>query len=835
MKLSNTLRLFLLLMPLLCLSGIQHAAFGQGSGAYERLFTIAGSSISDTISGMNMTVSKVFPFANHGDVSVEMVQAGGGGNAYVYAVHYTPDSGFVGLDTFTLEYVYIATYPFLVYRAYVVDVCASRVQAVRDFALTPTGTPTVVDVLTNDIGEGLTLSGLTVVNHGAAAVDGNQIRFSPKPGFEGVAHVQYTTCDTEGTCAIGQLHIIVHGPAVPGFDTLRLFTTQHTTLTTPLPRGGFSLLEAPSNGTVSLTEGMAITYTPDPLFVGTDQVVLIADTGAHATFLVLPIRTIASPPRNRMAMDDVLYTPIGQPVSGNVLLNDVGNLPVRSWVFPPNLPGTVTGNGSNGAFTFTPNPNFKGLATFYYRIGNMHAPNLEMGSVHIAVDNLPPRSNHYRFNTLPETPFVLQYNLPFDGYSFQVVEAPIQGVLTFHPGLTEHQIQGQTVTGVNLLIYEPDAGFSGTDVMAVDYCATPGDSCSTHTLRVSVIDPDADPPYCVSDCVWAGDANRDGIVNNLDMLAIGRAMGAEGPYRAPAPADWVAQFGTDWLHPFQAPGPDLKHADTDGNGVVNSQDTLALTAFYGLTHQMQPRYPAYNKGLPFRLDIRTVLPGAGDRVEIDVYLGWEHEPVVDLTGFAFDLRLSPNIVDSAMHMRFSTDAWINRDAPYISFQQRPQTGRLETAFVRTNGQGASGYGYIGTVEFIIIEVIEGGKPDARHAFTITMDTPHGAYQGGETGLGEPLTVEVPLLEAERLSSVRHTENGTGLRVFPNPASTALQVRADEPMIDLQLFDASGRIALQVSGIHREAVDLQVAHLPKGMYALRVTTEGGVMTRLVQIQ
>lgn len=835
MKFPDTLRLSRLLLPLLVLTGVYTAALGQGSGMYKRLFTCAGAGVSDTISGMNLTIAKVFPFASHGEVSIDMQQAGGGGNPYIYEVQYTPDSGFVGLDTFTLEYLYVATYPYLVYRAYIVEVHASQVRAVRDFAVTTVGTPTVLDVLANDSGEGLTLSGITVVNHGAAAVDGNQIRFSPKPGFKGVAHVQYTTCDVEGTCANGQLDIIVQGPAVPGFDTLRLYTTQHTALTSPLPKGGFSILEAPSNGTVSLTDGMAITYSPNPSFVGTDQVVLVADTGAHAEFLILPIRTIAAPPGNHMAMDDVFYTPTGQPVSGNVLLNDIGNLTVRSWDIPPNLPGTITGNGPNGAFTFTPDPDFRGVAAFQYRIGNMHAPNVETGTVHIAVDNLAPKSNQYLFHTPTETPVVLQYSLPFHGYTFEVVEAPSHGVLTFHPGFTSQHIQGQTVSGVNLLIYEPDAGFSGTDVMSVDYCVAPADSCSTHTLQVSVIDPDTDLPHCVSDCVWAGDANRDGIVNNLDALAIGRALGAEGPYRATPPLNWVAQFGADWLHPLQAPGPDLKHADTDGNGVVNSQDTLAVTAFYGRTHQMQTRYPAYNKGLPFELDIRTVLPGAGDRVEIDVYLGREHEPLIDLTGFAFDLKLSPNIVDSAMHMRFSTDAWISRDAPYLFFQQRPQTGRLETAFIRTNGQGATGYGYIGTVEFIIIEVIEGGKPDSRHAFTITMDTPQGTYQGGETGLGVPLTVEVPLLEAERLSSVRHTENGAGLRVYPNPASTALHVRANEPIIELHLFDPSGRLTLSMSGIHREAADLQVAHLPKGMYALRATTEGEVLTRLVQIQ
>lgn len=41
-----------------------------------------------------------------------------------------------------------------------------------------------------------------------------------------------------------------------------------------------------------------------------------------------------------MAMDDVVHTPKGQAITFNVRHNDIGNLLVKGWITPGNLPGT---------------------------------------------------------------------------------------------------------------------------------------------------------------------------------------------------------------------------------------------------------------------------------------------------------------------------------------------------------------------------------------------------------------------------------------------------------------------------------------------------------------
>ncbi|MEO0470179.1 MAG: S8 family serine peptidase, partial [Bacteroidota bacterium] len=75
-------------------------------------------------------------------------------------------------------------------------------------------------------------------------------------------------------------------------------------------------------------------------------------------------------------------------------------------------------------------------------------------------------------------------------------------------------------------------------------------------------------------CIWPGDVNLDGIVSPMDFLVLGLANQQSGPSRSNAETDWAAQQGFDWsasfapAHPLAA-GVNFKHADCDGNGLVN--------------------------------------------------------------------------------------------------------------------------------------------------------------------------------------------------------------------------------------------------------------------------
>jgi hypothetical protein len=71
--------------------------------------------------------------------------------------------------------------------------------------------------------------------------------------------------------------------------------------------------------------------------------------------------------------------------------------------------------------------------------------------------------------------------------------------------------------------------------------------------------------------VYPGDANNDGVVDVRDILPMGRFYGLSGPARSGASTTWEAQTLTGAWNPSNA-----GFADCDGNGVVDSNDVVAL-------------------------------------------------------------------------------------------------------------------------------------------------------------------------------------------------------------------------------------------------------------------
>jgi PKD repeat protein len=74
--------------------------------------------------------------------------------------------------------------------------------------------------------------------------------------------------------------------------------------------------------------------------------------------------------------------------------------------------------------------------------------------------------------------------------------------------------------------------------------------------------------------VYPGDANRDGVVNEADILPIGRFWRIQGPPRSQPYTDLSMQPARAF--PIRA----AAHADCDGNGIVDSADVCPIAEFF---------------------------------------------------------------------------------------------------------------------------------------------------------------------------------------------------------------------------------------------------------------
>jgi hypothetical protein len=812
-------------------------SFGQQASPYKPLHTATATAVYDTLSGVSLTVYKSNPLPKHGSLSINQISVGGVGVPHIYQVAYTPDAGFVGVDTFSLEFQYVAAWPYLSYQGYRVSVRPTALVARGDYAISNGGAAVNIPVLDNDSSPagGLSITEVPLaVNGSASIVGGNQILFSPRPGYVGTAHLNYVVCDAQNHCSTAQVNIGVNNGASPVNDTLDVATTKNTSLSIPLIYNGYTLHQAPAYGSVLMSDGKSFRYTPGPNFSGSDQFVLSKNNGNGANvFKTVKVIVVNTPGQNRMAMDDVVFTPKGQPVTFNVRSNDIGSLTVKSWTAPSTSAGTLSGTNATGNVTFTPSPSFNGVATFSYKIGNNFVPDLEIANVSVVVGNLPPAQAVYNMSTPKATPFVVNHRIPFSGFQFTLAAAPGHGACTIYPGYSTQTLNGQSVSGYNLVVYAPDAGFTGSDEFKLNYCIPASGQCQSVTVRMEVVNVSSAPgPYCAANCVWAGDANDDGIVNNKDLLPLGYFMGFEGASRNQAAQEWYGQSASNWNNPFTGSPTDLKFVDSDGDGLISSADTGSIHYFYGQTHQFAPKVPATSKGLPFKLKMLTPPnPGVGDWVQIEVSLGSPAKPLTNLYGFTFEMSLSPEIVDSALQMNYYDNSWLNLNSPSLWMSKTPAERRLETAFTRTNGISITGQGTVGRADFVIIDILDVGKNGLPTTVRLAVDGPTLLWGDGSASVGERMELEIPLRLGDAPAALREQD----LFVYPSPASERLQIHLNgtDVMQSISLFDALGRLVRQCDAPQPEHHVLDVSTLPAGMYVVQVRTATGVVAKKVE--
>lgn len=767
-----------------------------------------------------------------------------------YTLTYQPDSGFVGQDHFRVIYFT----PIMKIQDVKVNVNPALIRANHDYAYTSGSLPVSIDVLANDLSS-TGVKNLTVVpaaNHGTAIMSGGMIKFTPAAGFKGLAHFNYVVCNEFGNCDEGTVSVTVMDGSAPAQDTLQVFTKKNKSQYILAP-DSYLLSDGPDHGFYD-PAGDIPTYTPLPGYVGPDK--LEFSMGASKTVFQIEVLDLKD---NAFAIDDRAYTIANEPVTISVLGNDAYGLSAGCFSFGQPTYGTVakiTPNpapGQKGILVYTPPTNFIGVDEFTY---TSYPPQCggeaETATVYIFVSNFEPAQSTFRMATPKETPMIIGYNVPASTYRFMVTKQGTLGQAMFLDGVVDTTIMGQQLAGNDLLIYVPNPGVSsGLDKFEIKYCLEdPLGGCAvarTVKIEMDILDVGNTGPVCVGDCVWAGDTNFDGIVNMHDLLPIGWAMGEIGKPRPNATMDfWYGQYADDWSDLFANAGaqqaPNLKHIDANGDSIVTAADTLAISEFYGRTHTMVPRE------LPFsEYDIYLDGPlfaNPGDLVELKVVLGSPSAPAADVHGFVFPFNYDPNVfVPESVRMIYAPGNWLAYDSPVLSMEHNDMSGRFESGFTRTSGVPASGFGDLGSLNLVIVEDVAGFRPgiDAPDHTTVRMGDQLASLMNGDGQMSSvyvhPFELNiVPVQEEDLTPEEVAVVLADKLKVFPNPVQDVLVVHLNggREFGQLRLSDMHGRVVMQQGGLATNHLQLNVGHLPNGVYTLTVVTPEGLVNKKIEV-
>ncbi len=433
--------------------------------------------VNDTATTSSGTPVTIDVLANDTDPNADVLSIVGfnqGSNGVVTQVGnelvYTSEPGFIGTDSFT----YIVTDPAgnqstATVTVTVVAATSNAPVAVNDSATTTSGTPVTIDVLANDTdpnADVLSIASFNQGDNGAVTQVGNELAYTPVPGFTGTDSFTYIVTDPAGNQSTGTVTVTV--VAATSNAPVAVNDSATTTSGTPVaidvlandtdPNGdvlSIASFNQGDNGAVTQV-GNELVYTPVAGFTGADSFTYTvtdpAGNGTEATAIITVTSVTLNTP---VANVDQVETMQNTPVTIMVLDNDTdpnGDTLSISAVGLEAAHGTAKQNGSS--IVYTPDTGFTGDDKFTYTITNSDG-NTAKTDVFVKIN--ASGGNLSTVNDLYTVDMNSSNNL-FDVISNDEVPATGATVsIVIAPG------NGSASVVDNKVVYTPAANFSGLD------------------------------------------------------------------------------------------------------------------------------------------------------------------------------------------------------------------------------------------------------------------------------------------------------------------------------------------------------------------------------------
>jgi len=431
-------------------------------------------------------------------------------------ITYTPDNGFVGVDSFTYT-ICDENGEMDQATVYITIVSTNEPPvAVDDQENTDEDTAVTINVLSDDSdpdGDDLTICmqpGDGLPSNGSVSVNADgTITYTPDNGFVGTDSFTYTICDEEGLSDQATVTVsIISTNLPPDANDDNDTTPEDTPVTVQVLNNDDDpnnddltlCLQAgdgqPSNGFISVNADGSITYNPNDDFVGTDSFTYtICDEDGEMDQATVTI-TVTSTNQPPVAVNDTESTDEDTAVIVNILGNDSDpdgddiNVCMQTGDGEPSN-GSVSVN-SIGTITYTPDSGFVGTDSFTYTICDEDGE-MDQATVTITIisTNVPPIAVNDSENTDEGTAVtidVLNNDSDSNGDDINVC---------MQTGDGEPSNGFISINANGTITYTPNDGYVGSDSFTYTICDEDGEmDQATVTINISSTN---EPPIAVND------------------------------------------------------------------------------------------------------------------------------------------------------------------------------------------------------------------------------------------------------------------------------------------------------------------------------------------------
>lgn len=209
--------------------------------------------------------------------------------------------------------------------------------------------------------------------------------------------------------------------------------------------------------------------------------------------------------------------------------------------------------------------------------------------------------------------------------------------------------------------------------------------------------------------VYPGDVNYDGIVNSQDVMHLGHYLNLSNTQANNQGGIWQPYSREDWYYDQTSyycfyGFEDVKHADCNGDGIVNNLDIDVIEQNWGNYHDeapiFQPLIPCFyfDDFSDYSISLQPVGLLDNDSITLDVVLERQSGmPITIYSGF-LDVFYSNNVNDADIVFN---NSWLGNPTTNLKHLTVNGSLKLETGFTKTDQLNSIGSGIIGQIQVVV--------------------------------------------------------------------------------------------------------------------------------------
>jgi hypothetical protein len=311
-----------------------------------------------------------------------------------------------------------------------------------------------------------------------------------------------------------------------------------------------------------------------------------------------------------------------------------------------------------------------------------------------------------------------------------------------------------------------------------------------------------------TECVWPGDANNDGVANSKDLLNVGRGFNkASSRNKRILPVNtWFAQEANEWGELIK--DVDMKFADCDGNGIINTDDVSPIQQNYNLAHKKSNTIEFDENGPLLRIVPAQQNLSPDDTAQFHIFLGEQIKNAKNVFGINMTLRpTSLSLFEDTIYVDY-TNSWIGDVDSNAIHLEHQLTDGISFAIARTDHKNTTNYGKIASIKIPLIN-----NPIEKFTLEVT-ELNIESHEGGILLVNDIIADSISIVDSTTINS--HANGISTVNSYPNPTSDRVYFNLKDEIKHITIYSSVGYL-IKSEPVNARSFNIDLSSLTNGTY------------------